>query len=329
MQTTTEATEEITGTTRRGNETKRTEEETKQSERTTKAKAQVQQRINSATTTANIIRANLPWGDPIERKGPDLTRFYFQNVNGIKSWDKCINASEIGFYTNVNQVDLLGLAETNLDWQSYRIHNQCRHHLASFWQQHVFQVASSTITFGLTYQPGGVAMLTGNRWASRVSKKHTDALGRWVYNRMQGRANTNLTINAAYQPCKTEGPTTAYQQQWILLRPRGIGNPNQQQAFVDNLDTILLSLLAKKHEFVLILDANKSMSERKSAIARLAQKQCCDCGVDPFSAGEVKRDKRFDVAWSKQEVMLNLELSHPCFCRWVRQTVKVRLQCSW
>ena len=27
--------------------------------------------------------------------------------------------------------------------------------------------------------------------------------------------------------------------------------------------------------------------------------------------------------------MLNLELGHPQFCRWVRQTVKVRLQCRW
>ena len=174
------------------------EEETKQNEQTTKAKAQVQQRINSATTTTNIIRANLPWGDPIKRKDPDSTRFYFQNVNGIKSWDKCIDASEIGFYTEVNQVDVLGLAETNLDWQSYQVHNQCRQHLASFWQQHVFQVASSTITFNSTYQPGGVAMLTGNKWASRVSKKHTDALGRWLYNTMQGRANINLTIITVY-----------------------------------------------------------------------------------------------------------------------------------
>ena len=27
--------------------------------------------------------------------------------------------------------------------------------------------------------------------------------------------------------------------------------------------------------------------------------------------------------------MLNLELGHPRFCQWVRQTVKLRLQCSW
>jgi hypothetical protein len=173
------------------------EEETTLNERTTKAKAQVQQRINSATTTTNMIRVNLPWGDPIERKDLDSTRLCFQNVNGIKSWDKCIDASEIGFHANVNQVDVLGLAETNLDWQSYRVYNQCRQHLASFWQQHVFQVASSNITFDSTYQPGGVAMLTGNKWASRVSEKHTDALGRWVYNTMQGRANLLPRTNRA------------------------------------------------------------------------------------------------------------------------------------
>jgi hypothetical protein len=78
------------------------------------------------------------------------------------------------------------------------VYNQCRQHLASFWQQqHVFQVASSNITFDSTYQPGGVAMLTGNKWASRVSEKHTDALGRWVYNTMQGRANLLPRTNRA------------------------------------------------------------------------------------------------------------------------------------
>jgi hypothetical protein len=41
----------------------------------------------------------------------------------------------------------------------------------------------------------------------------------------------------------------------------------------------------------------------------------CDCGVDSCCAGEVKRDKRFHVARSKREVMLNLELGHPRFCR--------------
>ena len=34
-------------------------------------------------------------------------------------------------------------------------------------------------------------------------------------------------------------------------------------------------------------------------------------GVDPCCAGEVKRDKRFYVAWSKREVMLNRKLGHP------------------
>jgi hypothetical protein len=43
-------------------------------------------------------------------------------------------------------------------------------------------------------------------------------------------------------------------------------------ALVSNLDTILLSLIAKMHEIILMFDGNKSMSERKSAIARLAQK---------------------------------------------------------
>jgi len=47
-------------------------------------------------------------------------------------------------------------------------------------------------------------------------------------------------------------------------------------------------------------------------------------GLTPVALG---RSKGFYVARSKREVMLNLELGHPRFCRWVRQIVgKVAMQ---
>jgi len=83
---------------------------------------------------------------------------------------------------------------------------------------------------------------SGNAYRQQVGKQSLrEAHGRARQMGIQHHARQSQLITA-YQPCKTEGPTTAYQQQWSLLRARGINKPDPQQALIDNLDTILLSL---------------------------------------------------------------------------------------
>ncbi len=83
--------------------------------------------------------------------------------------------------------------------------------------------ASSGITYGSSYQPGGVATIIGGDWVGRLSEKEADVhgLGRWTTCTLKGKDNTKLTIITAYQVCNDHiertGPKTAFRQQWSLI----------------------------------------------------------------------------------------------------------------
>ena len=63
---------------------------------------------------------NSAWGDNIIPKKSDTLRLYFQNINGVQSntnWNKWRDI--VTGMTN-NQVDIMGLVETNINWNLNR-----------------------------------------------------------------------------------------------------------------------------------------------------------------------------------------------------------------
>ena len=76
----------------------------------------IQQRLQWAR---NTTLTNLPWGDSI---APDLKpsgclRIYFQNINGILYNSRTEKTHKIAESLLQKGVDILGLAETNIDWR--------------------------------------------------------------------------------------------------------------------------------------------------------------------------------------------------------------------
>jgi hypothetical protein len=76
---------------------------------------------------------NFPWGDSIEEKPNNATRIFFQNVNGVSAANDFSAASEVGYSSDANQVDILCMAETNLDWGYKHTRQACNEHLRPFW----------------------------------------------------------------------------------------------------------------------------------------------------------------------------------------------------
>jgi hypothetical protein len=50
---------------------------------------------------------NFSWGDSIDKKPNDATRIFFQNTNGISAANDFAAASEVGFASDANHVDIL------------------------------------------------------------------------------------------------------------------------------------------------------------------------------------------------------------------------------
>ena len=57
--------------------------------------------------------------------------------------------------------------------------------------------------------------------------------------------------------------------------------------------------------------------------------QCRDRGTDPSGTGEVEGNKRFDVARSERQVVVDVELGRPRFRGGVRQAVEIQLERHW
>ena len=70
------------------------------------------------------------------------------------------------------------------------------------------------------YKPGGTSIITLGKTAGRVKDWGHDPLGRWTYQLLRGRGDTNILIVSIYQCCNNKRKNqkkTAYHQQQIML----------------------------------------------------------------------------------------------------------------
>ena len=68
-------------------------------------------------------------------------------------------------------------------------------------------------------------------------------MGRWSYARLRGHNGSHIFIITAYMVCKTSisttGPTTAFRQQYSILRANGNPTPNPRHQFLHDLELLI------------------------------------------------------------------------------------------
>lgn len=181
--------------------------------------------IQSVDDTRNQLLKNedermITWGEYPKEKSE--CRILFQNTNGISPSSKFAKAHMISMEAVTKSVDILCLAECNLDWKHKNTENTCTTIFKKYWTQTKISCNNSTERFGKMYQPGGVCMIVGEKWANQ-SKPGQDnsGLGRWTETIITGRNNKKVVIITAYNVCKNNissaGSNTAYFQQWHIL----------------------------------------------------------------------------------------------------------------
>ena len=141
-------------------------------------------------------------------------------------------------------MDVACLPETCTDWKNSSSAAACRRIARKYWNQTRLVTSCSSIQASHRYLPGGSAILATGNLTGRILATFTDdALGRWSSIRIRGNQGVHVLIVTAYMVCKTSisstGPTTAFRQQYSILRAQGIQNPNPRQQFINDLSSFL------------------------------------------------------------------------------------------
>jgi hypothetical protein len=140
----------------------------------------------------------------------------FQNIGGFTLDNSTFKDYLLREGINTFQLDILGMAETNMDWQLVEEDKKLYNRTRGWWESmHFSYTYNITGPLILRQQWGGTALFSINKAAHRVVEKGMDEskLGRWFWTKYRGRNNYTLVIFVAYCPNPPTGPFSVYAQQ--------------------------------------------------------------------------------------------------------------------
>jgi hypothetical protein len=208
-------------------------------------------------------KPNISWANHLsETKGRLHCRIMFLNVNGLRHKDNYAKLFEIGEESVYNNIDIICLVKTKLNWQNKQARRSCECISKRYHNQAKF-VTSSAIAQNNDhiFQPGGTAMIVGDPYMSRVCKEHTDdELGRWSAITLKGKREKKVTIITAYQVNKdsisSADDRSTWKQQYNHMRMKGIDTPDPRKQFWIDIEAKIKKLQTEKQDVLLMLDAN-------------------------------------------------------------------------
>lgn len=212
------------------------------------------------------------FGNTIREKPKNGIRVFFQNVNGLSQSSDFADYKYYLSCLSAYDIDIAGLAETNIAWQ--HAHNQQDfRHIAHR------QFRISKVTFGFpdaqvdpcssndSRQSGGTVSILQGAITSRIYGNNiTDdtGLGRWTGVTLRGRDGYMISIITAYRTCggniKTSPLGSVFSREFLYFRGQGVLQPNPRRLFFQHLGTLIRSLQASGHQILLMLDANSDLS---------------------------------------------------------------------
>jgi len=212
------------------------------------------------------------YGDlPSTPKPTHHFRILFSNVNGISTTNTEQESHQIGHTADAYQVDYLGLAETNVQWNHMTIRDTIKHTLQKYWKQTIITTTSTPTTRPGKYQPGGTLTLIGNKWTGGVTPRNDiSGMGRWTGIQIQGQQNITIHLITAYRVPKINiahaGPNTSYYHQWHHLRRQGTPVPDPRQYLLDDLGRFLTTMVNESSAAIISMDANEVYTDRNSPL---------------------------------------------------------------
>ena len=204
-------------------------------------------------------------GHPIIKREKWMTRVYFQNVHGISPADRMEEHGINCQGWKRRDVNILGMAETNVNWRLPEVQNDFQKATKNAWRYFKASMATCKAKMTNKAQPGGVAQVTVGPFLSKIIEHGADTVyGRWCYHIYQGRKNRKLAILTAYCPTAKEvtGPRRVIQQQRSTMIQEGERSRDPTSHFYTKLKALLTGWKAKGYEILTMMDANYTWEEQ-------------------------------------------------------------------
>lgn len=141
---------------------------------------------NQKKINGNITHNHCPprdeWGHKMRKKKDKTVRISFVNVNGIGSYRGHAKSEGIRSYIKEQEVDVMGLAETNVNWGKVRAKDSIWDRTKMWAQNRRIGVSyNTTQKINTTVQQGGTVTVAVQDMAHRVKQCGYDksGLGRW------------------------------------------------------------------------------------------------------------------------------------------------------
>jgi len=225
-----------------------------------------------AILSSDNYRTNQPWGDTIGDRGPNITRIYSLNVNGLsidrrggRFDDLCKVAKEV-------KADVICGQEHNLDTTRFHVRSVLYDTARQHWDRSRLILGTTPIPFDTNYKPGGTMILSTGDITGRIITQHHDKWGRWTSQTFRGAGSTNLTVISAYQVV-TDNPltgltTAASQQRSILIQSNDMTTP--RRAFKRDLRAFLRERKGQGDELLIVGDFNEAFSSELDGMSQIA-----------------------------------------------------------
>ena len=182
-------------------------------------------------------------GEAITSKRQNTLRVGFLNINGLP--DNKEHPKNLMIYEAItsNEIDAIGLAETNKCWHALNANHSWKSRTTGWWQASKTTFAyNTTDCHNKAFQPGGVLQLTNEKATNRIIDSSIDKrkLGRWSWQRFRGKSNKTAAIITAYRPCKSIGINTTYTQQIRYFNTQR-NTKCPRQIFMSELGDLIIS----------------------------------------------------------------------------------------
>jgi hypothetical protein len=283
-------------------------DQTKDSSNNEKQLHSKQKRYSQIRLTQTTM-SNMHFGDEIP-SSDENDIILFHNINGMKDpthWFQIMMTMQ-----ELN-VSIFGFAEINKSLN--RGYNQD-------WKDTIRKIfyysrtthSESKVQTETSYKPGGTMTTIKGKWQSRVTSQGQDprGLGRWSYMRIASKKSA-MIIATAYQPCVSQGPNTAWIQQWSLLREYGDRNPDPIKYFYSDLEKQILEWKSQGNEVLMMIDANEFIGDKPGGLTTIFGKMGMTelirhrhpNATEPNT--HVRGSKRIDYIFGTQKIRDNCE----------------------
>ena len=237
--------------------------------------------LPSTTRAQKRLAQGRLFGDDIERQAIEVAsciRIYFQNINGISSLRNFLSWKSMLRKLKKQEVDIIMLSETNLDWRSIA-YDECEKHAKIMLGEVLFSVSSSIHRAGngTVFQPGGTVTLLDNKkhMSTTTASGGDHLLGRWSWILIKNINGQSIIFVTAYQPhvylrlSKTKSFSVLAQHYAILDEQKRKVHP--RAAFIQDIRIQLAAWRKQGHEIVLAGDFNENLNDYNSGIGSIAQ----------------------------------------------------------